>query len=115
MVNRTEMAHPVDLHGHPFQVVAIGERRFAGAVRDTVLVPPKATVTVAFDAAQSRLVAFALPSFCTTSTQACSRLFATAEPIVATSTLLFIPQDATDDDALAPSRPSNPCRRVASR
>ena len=53
--------------------------------------------------------------FCTTSTQACSRLFATAEPIVATSTLLFIPQDATDDDALALSRPSNACRRVASR
>jgi FtsP/CotA-like multicopper oxidase with cupredoxin domain len=50
LVNRTRMAHPVHLHGHPFQVVAIGESRFAGAVRDTVLVPPKTTVTVAFDA-----------------------------------------------------------------
>jgi FtsP/CotA-like multicopper oxidase with cupredoxin domain len=50
LVNRTKMAHPVHLHGHPFQVVAIGESRFAGAVRDTVLVPPKTTVTVAFDA-----------------------------------------------------------------
>jgi FtsP/CotA-like multicopper oxidase with cupredoxin domain len=49
-VNRTKMAHPVHLHGHPFQVVAIGESRFAGAVRDTVLVPPKTTVTVEFDA-----------------------------------------------------------------
>jgi FtsP/CotA-like multicopper oxidase with cupredoxin domain len=50
LVNRTKMAHPVHLLGHPFQVVAIGESRFAGAVRDTVLVPPKTTVTVAFDA-----------------------------------------------------------------
>ena len=50
LVNRTKMAHPVHLHGHPFQVVAIGESRFAGAVRDTVLVPQKTTVTVAFDA-----------------------------------------------------------------
>jgi len=50
LVNRTKMAHPVHLHGHPFQVVAIGESRIAGAVRDTVLVPQKTTVTVAFDA-----------------------------------------------------------------
>jgi hypothetical protein len=49
LVNRTKMAHPVHLHGHRFQVVAIGENRFSGAVRDTVLVPQKASVTIAFD------------------------------------------------------------------
>jgi FtsP/CotA-like multicopper oxidase with cupredoxin domain len=50
MVNRTMMAHPMHLHGHSFQVVAIDGQRMAGAVRDTVLVPPHATVTIAFDA-----------------------------------------------------------------
>jgi FtsP/CotA-like multicopper oxidase with cupredoxin domain len=50
MTNRTMMSHPMHLHGHTFQVVAIDGHRFAGALRDTVLVPPKATVTVAFDA-----------------------------------------------------------------
>ena len=50
MTNRSGMAHPMHLHGHAFQVVAINGRRFAGAVRDTVLVPPMTSVTVAFDA-----------------------------------------------------------------
>lgn len=49
-VNQTMMPHPMHLHGHVFQVVGIDGERFAGAVRDTVLVPPKTTVTVAFDA-----------------------------------------------------------------
>jgi FtsP/CotA-like multicopper oxidase with cupredoxin domain len=44
------MSHPIHLHGHHFQVVGIGGRRFHGAVRDTVLVPPMQTVDVAFDA-----------------------------------------------------------------
>jgi len=48
--NQTMMPHPVHLHGHSFQVVAIDGHRFAGALRDTVLVPPKTTVIVAFDA-----------------------------------------------------------------
>lgn len=48
--NRTNMAHPMHLHGHHFQVVAIDDRRFGGAMRDTVLVPVDTTVTVAFDA-----------------------------------------------------------------
>ena len=48
--NRTAMPHPIHLHGHHFQVVAIDGRRFAGAVRDTVLVPPERSVTIAFDA-----------------------------------------------------------------
>lgn len=50
MTNRTMMSHPMHLHGHAFQVVAFNGRRFAGAVRDTVLVPPMQSVTVAFDA-----------------------------------------------------------------
>src|ERR1700730_13954902 len=50
IINQTMMPHPMHLHGHSFQVVAIDSHRFAGALRDTVLVPPKTTVTVAFDA-----------------------------------------------------------------
>jgi FtsP/CotA-like multicopper oxidase with cupredoxin domain len=50
MVNHSMMAHPMHLHGHAFQVVAINGAQLAGAVRDTVLVPPMGSVTVAFDA-----------------------------------------------------------------
>ncbi|WP_235375794.1 multicopper oxidase family protein [Burkholderia thailandensis] len=50
MRNTSMMAHPMHLHGHHFQVVAIEGRRFAGAVRDTVLVPPQRSVTIAVDA-----------------------------------------------------------------
>jgi FtsP/CotA-like multicopper oxidase with cupredoxin domain len=48
--NRTPMPHPMHLHGHTFQVVEIDGTRFAGARRDTVLVPPGKRVVVAFDA-----------------------------------------------------------------
>jgi FtsP/CotA-like multicopper oxidase with cupredoxin domain len=50
MRNMTMMAHPMHLHGHHFQVVAIDGSRIAGAVRDTVLVPPMRSVTLAVDA-----------------------------------------------------------------
>ena len=50
MRNGTMMSHPMHLHGHRFQVVGIGNARLRGALRDTVLVPPGAAVTVAFDA-----------------------------------------------------------------
>jgi len=50
MRNKTMMTHPMHLHGHRFQVVAIDGHRFPGAVRDSVLVPPKQSVTIAFDA-----------------------------------------------------------------
>lgn len=50
MRNASMMAHPMHLHGHPFQVVAIDGRRFSGAVRDTVLMPPMRSVTIAVDA-----------------------------------------------------------------
>ena len=49
--NKTMMAHPIHMHGLPFQVVEIDGQRFAGAMRDTVLVPAMGgRVTVAFDA-----------------------------------------------------------------
>jgi len=50
MMNMSMMAHPMHLHGHAFQVVDIDGKRFSGATRDTVLVPPMKTVTIAFDA-----------------------------------------------------------------
>ena len=50
LMNHSMMSHPMHLHGHSFQVVAIGQNRLAGAVRDTVQVPPMSSVTVAFDA-----------------------------------------------------------------
>jgi len=51
LVNRTMMAHPMHLHGHAFQVVAIDGRPLQGAVRDTVLVMPgTGRVRIAFDA-----------------------------------------------------------------
>lgn len=48
--DQTTMAHPMHLHGHHFQVVAINGDRFEGAMRDTVLVPARGSVTIAFDA-----------------------------------------------------------------
>jgi len=50
LVNKTPMPHPMHLHGHEFQVVEIDGQRFAGAVRDTVLVLPRGRVVMAFDA-----------------------------------------------------------------
>lgn len=58
MINRTGMSHPMHLHGHEFQVVEIDGKRFPGAVRDTVLVPPGRRVVVAFDANNPGLWAF---------------------------------------------------------
>jgi FtsP/CotA-like multicopper oxidase with cupredoxin domain len=50
MHNMTGMAHPMHLHGHYFRVVEVNGQRFNGALRDTVLVPVGATVTIQFDA-----------------------------------------------------------------
>lgn len=50
MTNRGQMAHPMHMHGHHFQVVALNGTPLLGAVRDTVLVPAQSSVTVAFDA-----------------------------------------------------------------
>jgi len=48
--NMSMMSHPMHLHGHHFQVTAIDGAKLPGAVRDTVLVPPASSVTIAFDA-----------------------------------------------------------------
>jgi FtsP/CotA-like multicopper oxidase with cupredoxin domain len=48
--NMTMMAHPMHLHGHYFKVVAIGDTRIDGAVRDTILIPPGERVSIQFDA-----------------------------------------------------------------
>ena len=50
MHNMTTMSHPMHLHGHLFKVVNINGTQVDGAVRDTVLVPPNAMVTIRFDA-----------------------------------------------------------------
>jgi FtsP/CotA-like multicopper oxidase with cupredoxin domain len=50
LVNQSMMAHPMHLHGHHFQVVALNGTPLSGAVRDTVLVPVNGSVTLAFDA-----------------------------------------------------------------
>ena len=53
MINKTMMSHPMHLHGHTFQIVAINGERFSGAMRDTILVTPRDSVTIAFDANNS--------------------------------------------------------------
>ena len=50
VTNMSMMAHPMHLHGHHFQVIGINGTPIAGAVRDTVLLPPMASVVLAFDA-----------------------------------------------------------------
>ena len=44
------MAHPMHLHGHHFQIVALDGVPLGGALRDTILVMPEATVDLIFDA-----------------------------------------------------------------
>jgi FtsP/CotA-like multicopper oxidase with cupredoxin domain len=50
MRNMSMMTHPMHLHGHHFQIVGVNGQAIRGAVRDTVGVPPMASVTIAFDA-----------------------------------------------------------------
>ena len=50
LVNASRMSHPMHLHGHVFQVVALNGKPIAGAVRDTILVPSLSSVRLAFDA-----------------------------------------------------------------
>ena len=51
--NMSMMGHPMHLHGHTFHVVEVNGTRLQGARRDTVYVPPMATVTIAFDAGEA--------------------------------------------------------------
>lgn len=49
MVNRTEFEHPMHLHGHFFQVVAVNNRPVKERVwRDTVVMAPKQDIDIAF-------------------------------------------------------------------
>lgn len=48
--NSTFMSHPMHLHGHVFQVTSINGQSIDGALRDTVLVMPKSTLAIQFDA-----------------------------------------------------------------
>lgn len=50
MRNHSMMTHPMHLHGHHFQIVAINGQEFSGAVRDTVFLPPMTSAAFAFDA-----------------------------------------------------------------
>ncbi len=50
ITNASQMPHPMHLHGHIFEVSEIDGQKVTGAVRDTVLVPPKSTIKVLFDA-----------------------------------------------------------------
>ncbi len=50
ITNLSMMAHPIHLHGHHFQVIGINGAPATGAVRDTVPLPPMASVVLAFDA-----------------------------------------------------------------
>jgi FtsP/CotA-like multicopper oxidase with cupredoxin domain len=80
MRNVTMMAHPMHLHGHSFQVTEIAGQRFSGAIRDSILVPPKTTVKVIFDANNPGLWAFTA-TISSTWSPACSRLSSmTASP-----------------------------------
>ena len=50
MRNHSMMTHPMHLHGHHFQIVAINGQDISGAMRDTVFLPPMTSVAFAFDA-----------------------------------------------------------------
>ncbi|MCA0451875.1 MAG: multicopper oxidase domain-containing protein [Proteobacteria bacterium] len=48
-MNPTMMMHPMHLHGHHFQIVEIAGKRLSGPMRDTVIVPPHMSVTIAVE------------------------------------------------------------------
>jgi FtsP/CotA-like multicopper oxidase with cupredoxin domain len=56
--NDTNMAHPMHLHGHDFQVVEIDGKPLTGALRDTLLVPPRSAIKIRFDANDPGVWAF---------------------------------------------------------
>jgi FtsP/CotA-like multicopper oxidase with cupredoxin domain len=58
MRSDTAMSHPMHLHGHDVQVVEIDGKKLNGALRDTVMIPPKSTTKVIFDANNPGVWAF---------------------------------------------------------
>lgn len=58
ITNHSMMSHPIHLHGHRFQITAIDGAPLSGALRDTVQIPPHASVSLAFDADNPGMWAF---------------------------------------------------------
>jgi FtsP/CotA-like multicopper oxidase with cupredoxin domain len=56
--NKTGMTHPMHLHGHDVKVTEIDGKKVNGALRDTLIVPPKSTIKVIFDANNPGVWAF---------------------------------------------------------
>ena len=56
--NDTAMSHPMHLHGHDVQVVEIDGKKVNGALRDTLIIPPKSATKVIFDANNPGIWAF---------------------------------------------------------
>ena len=58
LINHTPMGHPMHLHGHEFQLVAINDQPIQGPIRDTVFVPKGERVRIALDADDPGIWAF---------------------------------------------------------
>ena len=58
LINQTPMGHPMHLHGHEFQVVAINDQPIQGPKRDTVFVPQGERIRIALDADDPGIWAF---------------------------------------------------------
>ncbi|MEE9451613.1 MAG: multicopper oxidase family protein [Gammaproteobacteria bacterium] len=56
--NQSDVAHPMHLHGHSFQVVRIDDQEIKGAMRDTIHVLPRSKVEIIFDADNSGIWMF---------------------------------------------------------
>jgi len=56
--NDTAMSHPMHLHGHDVQVIEIDGKKLNGALRDTLIIPPKSATKVIFDANNPGIWAF---------------------------------------------------------
>jgi FtsP/CotA-like multicopper oxidase with cupredoxin domain len=56
--NDTMMSHPMHLHGHDVEVTEIDGTKVQGALRDTLIIPPKSTIKVIFDANNPGVWAF---------------------------------------------------------
>jgi FtsP/CotA-like multicopper oxidase with cupredoxin domain len=63
LTNQTMMPHPMHLHGHSFQVVAIDGHRFPGALRDTGVGASENDRDGDIRRRQSGMVGFSLPPF----------------------------------------------------
>jgi FtsP/CotA-like multicopper oxidase with cupredoxin domain len=58
LINQTPMGHPMHLHSHEFQVVAINDQPIQGPKRDTVFVPKGERIRIVLDADDPGIWAF---------------------------------------------------------